>query len=160
MKNLHAYWRMDYVEVPQSEKSEGANPFLQIPQEDEGTSLLIFRSQLCYAALNKFPYNAGHAMVIPYRQVADIQDLTNDEYGDICRSVLGMQKILIDALHPHGFNIGYNLGAAAGAGIANHIHCHIVPRGNGDTNFMPVIRETKVLPLALKKMVARLRSFV
>jgi ATP adenylyltransferase len=98
-------------------------------------------------------------MVIPYRQVADLQDLTAEEYSDVCQSVLRMQKILIDALHPHGFNIGYNLGTAAGAGIANHIHCHIVPRWNGDTNFMPVIGRTKVLPQALEKMVARLRAF-
>ncbi|MDR2603067.1 MAG: HIT domain-containing protein, partial [Puniceicoccales bacterium] len=114
----------------------------------------------CYSALNKFPYNAGHAMIIPYRQVADIQDLTGEEYMDICRSVLKMQKILIDALKPDGFNIGYNLGAAAGAGIANHIHCHVVPRWEGDTNFMPVIGQTKVLPVALEKMVARLKTFI
>ncbi|MDR1433057.1 MAG: HIT domain-containing protein [Puniceicoccales bacterium] len=151
---------MDYVELPQDEKFSGRDPFLQIPNEDESTSLLVFRSKLCYAALNKFPYNAGHAMVIPYRQAADIQDLTGDEYEDVCQSVLRMQKILIDALHPQGFNIGYNLGGAAGAGIADHVHCHIVPRWNGDTNFMPVIVGTKVLPLALKKMVARLRSFI
>jgi ATP adenylyltransferase len=151
---------MDYVEVPQSEKSGDGNPFLEIPREDERTSLLVFRGRSCYAALNKFPYNAGHTMVIPYRQVADIQSLTEDEYADICTSVLRMQRILIDALHPHGFNIGYNLGVAAGAGIADHIHCHIVPRWHGDTNFMPVIGDTKVLPQALEKMVARLRTFV
>jgi ATP adenylyltransferase len=160
MKTLHAYWRMDYVEIPQSEKLKDVDPFLQIPNEDEATSLLVFRSKLCYAALNKFPYNAGHTLIIPYRQVADIQDLTADEYHDVCISVLHMQKILIGALHPHGFNIGYNLGSAAGAGIAEHIHCHIVPRWQGDTNFMPVIGDTKVLPQALEKMVARLRAFV
>lgn len=160
MKNLHAYWRMEYVEVHQSEKTKSRNPFLEIPKEDEATSLLVFRSKLCYSALNRFPYNAGHAMVIPYRQVADIQDLTKGEYVDICQSVLKMQKILIDALKPDGFNIGYNLGAAAGAGIANHIHCHVVPRWEGDTNFMPVIGETKVLPVALEKMVARLKTFI
>jgi ATP adenylyltransferase len=151
---------MDYVEIPQSEKLRNEDPFLKIPDEDEATSLLVFRSKFCYAALNKFPYNAGHAMVIPYGQVADIQELTPDEYGDVCQSVLRIQKILINALRPDGFNIGYNLGSAAGAGIANHVHCHVVPRWNGDTNFMPVIGETKVLPQALEKMVARLRTFV
>ncbi|MDR1414061.1 MAG: HIT domain-containing protein [Puniceicoccales bacterium] len=159
MQNLHAYWRMDYVEIPQAEKSKDDDPFLKIPSEDESTSLLIFRSELCYAALNKFPYNAGHSMVIPYRQVTDLQGLTAEEYTDMCQSILKMQQILANALRPHGFNIGYNLGSAAGAGIANHIHCHLVPRWHGDTNFMPVIGDTKVLPQALEKMVARLRSF-
>jgi ATP adenylyltransferase len=151
---------MDYVEVPQSKKTDGEDPFLKIPEEDEGTSLLIFRGKFCYAALNKFPYNAGHTMVIPYRQVADIQDLSADEYSDLCLCIRRMHKILIDALNPNGFNIGYNLGSAAGAGIANHLHCHIVPRWEGDTNFMPVIGNTKVLPQAMEKMVARLRTFV
>jgi ATP adenylyltransferase len=160
VKQLHAYWRVDYVETPRTEKSSQGNPFLQIPCEDEKDSLLIFRNEFCYAALNKFPYNAGHAMVIPYREVADIQWLTDEEYADFCRAVRRMQKILIDALHPQGFNIGYNLGEAAGAGIANHLHCHVVPRWNGDTNFMPVIGNVKVLPQALEKMVARLRAFV
>jgi ATP adenylyltransferase len=151
---------MEYVKVPQSEKTKNYNPFLEIPKMDESSSLLIFRSQFCYSALNKFPYNAGHSMVIPYRQVADIQNLTEEEYIDICQSVLRMQKILIDALKPDGFNIGYNLGIAAGAGIAHHVHCHVVPRWEGDTNFMPVIGQTKVLPQALEKMVARLRTFI
>jgi ATP adenylyltransferase len=159
MKNLHAYWRMDYVHVSQSEKIKDGNPFLQIPLEDESTSLLIFREKFCYATLNKFPYNAGHSMVIPYRQVADIQDLTAEEYGDLCVAILKMQRILTDAMHPDGFNIGYNLGAAAGAGIAQHLHCHIVPRWEGDTNFMPVIGETKVLSQELSRLVKHLRSF-
>jgi ATP adenylyltransferase len=150
---------VDYVNVPQGEKSRDENPFLRIPLEDEATSPLIFRGKFCYAALNKFPYNAGHSMVIPYRQVPDLQDLTDEECVDVCRSVLRMQKILIAALHPDGFNIGYNLGAAAGAGIAQHIHCHIVPRWAGDTNFMPVLGETKVLSQELSRLVKHLRSF-
>ncbi|MDR3144366.1 MAG: HIT domain-containing protein [Puniceicoccales bacterium] len=160
MKNLHAYWRMEYVEIPQSEKSSENDPFIHIPNESDASSLLIFKSELCYAALNKFPYNAGHAMVIPYRRVADIQDMDSDEYYDFCQCILKTQKVLSEALHPDGFNIGYNLGSAAGAGIASHVHCHVVPRWNGDTNFMPIIADTKVLPQALEKMVARLRTFV
>jgi ATP adenylyltransferase len=151
---------MEYVEVPQEAKRAADNPFVAIPKEDDSTSLLIFRSKWCYAALNKFPYNAGHSMIVPYREVDDLQKLTADEYGDIGRSVLRMQKILITALHPDGFNIGYNIGTAAGAGIAQHLHCHIVPRWHGDTNFMPVIGETKVLPQALETMLARLRELV
>jgi ATP adenylyltransferase len=150
---------MEYVEIPQEGKVADGDPFLRIPQEDEDESMLLFRSELCYAALNKFPYNAGHSMVIPYRQVDDIQKLTPEEYGDLCNSVLRMQRMLIEALNPDGFNIGYNVGSAAGAGIAMHLHCHIVPRWSGDTNFMPVIGDVKVLPQALKKMVSRLRAF-
>lgn len=160
VKNLHAYWRMDYVEVPQDKKTADKDPFLSVPFDDDENSLLIFRSDFCFAMLNKFPYNAGHAMVLPYRQVNDIQLLSLNEHDDLWKSIVKMQKILIDALHPDGFNIGFNIGSSAGAGIASHLHCHIVPRWNGDTNFMPVIADTKVLPQALQKMVARLRTFV
>ena len=151
---------MDYVEVPQEKKTADNDPFLNVPFDDSEDSLLVFRSDFCYGMLNKFPYNAGHAMVLPYRQVNDIQFLSSDEHDDLWKSIVKMQKILIEALHPDGFNIGFNIGSFAGAGIASHLHCHIVPRWNGDTNFMPVIADTKVLPQALQKMVARLRTFV
>ena len=159
VKNLHAYWRMEYVEIPQSQKSEKNDPFLNVAEDNDPSSLVIFKSDLCYAMLNKFPYNAGHAMVIPYRQVDDLQKLGEDEYTDMCKSVLRMQKILIDSMHPDGFNIGYNLGSVAGAGIPNHIHCHIVPRWDGDTNFMPIIANVKVLPQALEHLANKLRKF-
>ena len=159
VKNLHAYWRMEYVEIPQSQKSEKNDPFLNVADDDDPSSLVIFKSDFCYAILNKFPYNAGHAMVIPYRQVDDLQKLGEDEYADMCKSVRRMQKILIDSMHPDGFNIGYNLGSVAGAGIPNHIHCHIVPRWDGDTNFMPIIAVVKVLPQALEHLANKLRKF-
>lgn len=159
VKNLHAYWRMEYVEIPQSQKSEKNDPFLNVAEDNDPSSLVIFKSDLCYAMLNKFPYNAGHAMVIPYRQVDDLQKLGEDEYTDMCKSVRRMQKILIDSMHPDGFNIGYNLGSVAGAGIPNHIHCHIVPRWDGDTNFMPIIANVKVLPQALEHLANKLRKF-
>ena len=159
VKNLHAYWRMEYVEIPQSQKSEKNDPFLNVADDDDPSSLVIFKSDFCYAILNKFPYNAGHAMVIPYRQVDDLQKLGEDEYADMCKSVRRMQKILIDSMHPDGFNIGYNLGSVAGAGIPNHIHCHIVPRWDGDTNFMPIIAGVKVLPHALEHLANKLRKF-
>ena len=159
VKNLHAYWRMEYVEIPQSQKSEKNDHFLNVADDDDPSSLVIFKSDFCYAILNKFPYNAGHAMVIPYRQVDDLQKLGEDEYADMCKSVRRMQKILIDSMHPDGFNIGYNLGSVAGAGIPNHIHCHIVPRWDGDTNFMPIIAGVKVLPHALEHLASKLRKF-
>jgi ATP adenylyltransferase len=92
MKNLHVYWRIDYVEILQSEKSKDKDPFLEIPKEDQALSLLIFKNEFSYVALNKFPYDAGHSMVTPYHQVASVQELTQGEYLDICQSVLTIEK--------------------------------------------------------------------
>ena len=110
--------------------------------------------------LNSFPYNAGHLLAIPYRAVRRLNKLTDEERTDLFNLTAFAEDLLTKALNPEGFNIGMNLGSIAGAGIPNHLHVHIVPRWGGDTNFMPVIGETRVLPSALKDMWKRLRQFV
>jgi len=158
MQHLHAYWRMEYIEAPKGETF--GNPFAEMPRrgDDKATHILV-RARHTYVVLNRFPYNAGHLLVVPYREVAELADLTPEERIDFMDTLIAGQDILRRALKPDGFNIGFNLGAAAGAGIPKHLHAHIVPRWNGDTNFMPVLGETRVLPQSLDAMWARLREF-
>ncbi len=103
------------------------------------------RRRTCLTLLNIFPYNNGHLMVAPFKHVASLDDLLEDELLEIILSLQYWQRVLTEASHPDGYNIGLNLGHAAGAGLADHLHFHIVPRWNGDTNFMPVLTDTKVL---------------
>jgi len=151
MDNLYAFWRMEYIEAPREEKKPRGNPFVEIPKENnDRKNLVVERGKHCYIILNAFPYNAGHMMVIPYREAGDLSDLSVEERNDLMHLTVRAKEILQYTSAPHGFNIGYNLGSAAGAGIPQHLHCHIVPRWNGDTNFMPVIGKTRVLPQSLE----------
>jgi len=149
---------MPYIEAPRAEKERG-NPFVRIPQEDDAVNHLLWRGKQCFVVLNKFPYNAGHLLVAPYREVGELSALTPEERADLMEGIIVGQQILTGAIQPDGFNVGFNFGAAAGAGIPQHLHCHIVPRWNGDTNFMPVLGETKVLPESMDAMWRRLRQF-
>lgn len=154
---LHAYWRMEYVEVPQELK--GKNPFVELPKmENERESLVLFRGETGYLVLNRYPYNGGHLLALPYREVADIVDLTEDERVELFELIIKAKQILAHAIKPDAFNIGMNLGEQAGAGIPSHLHAHIVPRWNGDTNFMPVISGTRVLPTSLESLWERLKE--
>lgn len=156
MDHLHAYWRMDYIEAPR-EKS-GSKPFSTLPAlGDDATALILHRSALSYLILNRYPYNAGHLLAVPFRDVPDLTDLTTAERADLMEEIIHGKEILRAALKPDAFNIGFNLGTAAGGSIS-HLHAHIVPRWNGDTNFMPVLGQTRVLPQSLEAMYARLRS--
>jgi len=159
MDFLHSYWRMEYVETPKEEKEE-ANPFIRLPKENnDRKNLILIRGQFHYVIMNRYPYNAGHLMVIPYREVPDIDQLTEEELIEFMHLVIRSKKMLSQAIKPNGFNIGINLGADAGAGIPWHLHCHVVPRWKGDTNFMPVIGKTRVLPTALDALWERLKVF-
>ncbi|MDA0347001.1 MAG: HIT domain-containing protein [Verrucomicrobia bacterium] len=154
---LHAYWRMEYIETPEGLK--GKNPFVELPKiENERESLMLFRGNTCYLILNRFPYNAGHILVLPFREVGELENLTAEERTEFFDLIIRGKKILSTALKPDGFNIGMNLGSAAGAGIPVHLHAHIVPRWNGDTNFMPVLGQTRVLPTSLEAMWERLKE--
>ncbi len=121
-------------------------PFCRAPSQSDVDSLIIARGQLVYAVLNLFPYNSGHLMVVPYRHVADYTALTPEEYGELAAFTQLAMRSIRRASGAHGFNIGMNQGSVAGAGIAAHLHQHVVPRWGGDTNFMPIIARTRVLP--------------
>ncbi|MDE6576302.1 MAG: HIT domain-containing protein [Opitutales bacterium] len=158
MNYLHAYWRIPYIDTPQKAKG---NPFLEILNNpDERASLLLFRTSLSFVVLNRYPYNAGHLLVLPQREIGELSALSPEEQTDFFQTIIRSEQMLQKALTPDGINIGMNLGHAAGAGIPQHLHCHLVPRWDGDTNFMPVIADTKVLPIALEHMWEKLRTFL
>jgi ATP adenylyltransferase len=158
MDNLHAYWRMDYVECP---KSNSDDPF-DCGEDSSGDvkRLILFRSKFSFAIMNKYPYNPGHLLVLPKRAISDIDELQESEGIDFFAAISRAEFVLKKALSPDGFNVGMNIGSAAGAGIPKHLHCHVVPRWNGDTNFMPVVANTKVLAQSQRTMFERLMAFV
>lgn len=158
MEALHAPWRIEYILAPK-EKSTGGSIFTRIAQSsDDEANYVIARERTCFAVLNSYPYTGGHLMVAPYKQVPDFYDLTDDEMTDLLRLLRRCQAALTKVMKPDGFNIGANLGRAAGAGIVEHLHIHLVPRWNGDTNFMAVVANTSVVPEALRDVAAKLRT--
>ena len=118
--------------------------------------LIVRTEALVYATLNLYPYNNGHLLILPYRHVSDLTELTTEEANALMALLIESRRILQAALAPEAFNAGLNLGAAGGAGVPNHLHFHLVPRWSGDTNFMPVVGDTKVMPETLDQTKARL----
>ena len=158
MESLHAPWRIQYILAPKAPPSD-VSLFTYIGQSsDDVAHNIIARDRTCYAVLNNYPYNGGHLMVVPYKQVADFSELTDEEMLDLMKLMRRCLAALKQVMKPDGFNIGVNLGKVAGAGIAEHLHLHVVPRWNGDTNFMPVIAGTTVVPQALQELAAQLRE--
>ena len=158
MDYLHAYWRMAYIEAP---KRRSERHFTELPAlGDDRAAGIVHRSRHSYLMLNLYPYNAGHLLAIPFREVPDLEDLSDDERMDLWEEIRLGTRLVRKALSPDGVNIGFNLGAAAGGSLAAHLHAHIVPRWTGDNNFMPVIADTKVLPQAMDAMWERLTSVV
>jgi ATP adenylyltransferase len=158
MEHLHAPWRIEYILAPKSGPGE-VSVFTRIAQSnDDEKNLVLARAKTCYALLNSYPYTGGHLMIVPYKQVPDFEGLTDDELADLLKLTRKCQNALKTVMRPDGFNMGVNLGKVAGAGIVEHLHIHVVPRWNGDTNFMPVLANTSVLPEALKDVAARLRA--
>lgn len=123
----------------------------------EGQQLIVYEGQLAYVILNKFPYNAGHLMVVPHRHVAQLALLETSELTEMAVLTQLSERVLSEAYSPQGINVGMNLGRPAGAGIVDHLHIHLVPRWNGDTNFMTVVGDVRVLPEELPQTAARLR---
>lgn len=126
-------------------------PFCDAPQRSNADGLIVHRGDTSYVVMNLYPYNAGHVLVCPYRHVADYTDLTDAERDEIAYLTQVAMRVIRDVSGAHGFNIGMNQGSQAGAGIAAHLHQHVVPRWGGDTNFMPVIGQTKVMPQLLEE---------
>jgi ATP adenylyltransferase len=158
MENLHAPWRIEYILAPKPVLTEDTLFSVIARSNDDEANLVVARDRTCYALLNRYPYNGGHLLVAPYKQVSDLDALTVSELTDLMVLVRRCQHALKELMHPDGFNIGINLGRVAGAGIADHLHFHIVPRWNGDTNFMPVLANTSVVPQALGELAAQLRE--
>jgi ATP adenylyltransferase len=157
MESLHAPWRIEYILSPKPELKEGL--FARIAQSsDDEANYIIARDRTCFALLNLYPYVGGHLMTVPYKEVADLNGLTDEELADLWKLTRRCVNALTQLMKPDGFNIGINLGKSAGAGIAEHLHIHVVPRWSGDTNFMPVIANTTVLPQTLSELAAKLRA--
>jgi ATP adenylyltransferase len=129
------------------------------PEEDEA-NLVVARGEFAFVILNLYPYNTGHLMVAPYRHVGELDDLSHEEVGEIWSWTRRSVAAHRNTSQPHGFNIGINLGEVAGAGVPGHFHLHVVPRWGGDTNFMPVLGDTKVLPELLSETYARLKPLL
>jgi ATP adenylyltransferase len=158
MEPLHAPWRIAYIRGPKPTPGS-AQLFKRIAESsDDIGNYVVARERTCYALLNSYPYNGGHLMVVPYKAVPDMDTLTDEELLGLMKLTRRCQHALTSIMKPDGFNIGVNIGSAAGAGIAEHLHIHIVPRWNGDTNFMPVTAGTTVLPEALADVAERLRT--
>ncbi len=157
MQHLWAPWRMKYIEHPRPETSPGCI-FCDKPGAGEDReNLILFQGSLCFVLMNLFPYNNGHLLVVPRRHTADLTGLLPEEQSELMALICASARILADVYNPDGCNMGMNLGRVAGAGIAEHLHAHLVPRWNGDTNFMPVLAETRVLPESLFDSYDRLR---
>jgi len=157
MDHLWAPWRLAYVAAPKEKPTppaSGEECFLcrgvsgKTPEEDR-VNLLVHRTELSVVVLNRFPYNNGHLLIAPKAHKGQLDELTPDELLDLQLVLRKMQAILQKRMNPDGFNIGLNLGRAAGAGLPGHLHWHIVPRWNGDTNFMPVFSDTRVISQSL-----------
>jgi ATP adenylyltransferase len=158
METLHAPWRIEYILGPKKLSSD-VSLFTQIARsQDDESNYVVGRTHHGFAVLNTYPYNCGHVLIIPYKQIADLDDLSEEENLDLIKLLQKTKRAIQSTMSPDGFNVGLNLGSAAGAGIGEHLHWHIIPRWNGDTNFMPAIGQTSVLPEALSETAKKLRA--
>lgn len=148
---------MEYIEAPRYPAAM-KKPFTELPAlGDDRAALIVHRSANSYLVLNRFPYNPGHLLAVPFREVIELEELSPGERADLFEEVLVGKRILTRALKPDGFNVGLNLGAASGGSIP-HLHAHVVPRWQGDNNFMPVLAQTRLLPQSLEATWERLHE--
>jgi len=151
---LWAPWRIEYIVGPK----DGVCFFCAKAESDDESNHVIVRGRTAFVLLNTFPYNSGHVLVAPYRHVADLSDLTEDELTELMSLVIQAKDVMTRTMQPQGFNIGFNIGESAGAGVADHVHGHIVPRWVGDTNFMSVLGNARVVPQSLDDTASMLRA--
>jgi ATP adenylyltransferase len=147
VKQLWAPWRLEYIES--ADEQEGC-VFCRARDGDDEKSLVVHRGKRAFVVLNKYPYASGHLMVAPNRHEGEFGDLEADEALEVHQLAAAGLAALAETMRPQGFNVGWNLGGIAGAGVVDHVHLHVVPRWAGDTNFMPVLADVKVLPEALE----------
>ncbi len=155
-KPLWAPWRIEYILSPKSVECFLCNRENKNGSEDE--FMVLHRGERAFVILNAYPYNPGHLLISPYKHIGDISDISKKTLYEISDLTVKTKNILSEIMDPSGFNIGYNLGVSAGAGLEEHLHLHIVPRWNGDNNFMPVIGKTRIMPQALKETASIIRG--
>lgn len=160
MERIWAPWRLEYVAAGCDKKSDGCLFCNKFSSKDDQRNFVVKRSENAFIMLNIFPYNNGHLMIAPARHVADIEELSKAEKEEMFDLLVEAKVMLKSVLNPDGFNIGINCGDIAGAGIADHIHIHIVPRWKGDTNFMPVLSDTRVIPQSLNSLYEKLMEYL
>jgi len=154
LDRLWSPWRLEYI--LRADREPGCI-FCKESQPAESAALVVFEGRACYVILNLYPYNNGHLMVVPRRHVGSLAALTPEEMTEAGVLTQRCERALTEAYQPHGFNIGVNLGKSAGAGVLDHVHVHVVPRWSGDTNFMTVVGDMRVLPESLGASAERLR---
>jgi diadenosine tetraphosphate (Ap4A) HIT family hydrolase len=160
MDRLWAGWRSTYIEEVTSDDAPDGDVFTRILESGlpDAEAHIVWRGELTFAILNRYPYISGHVLVMPYREVGDLEGLTPQEHAELWTAVTDCVRAIKAAYRPHGLNIGVNLGAAAGAGIPSHLHVHVMPRWDADSNFMTSVAETRVLPEALPDTWRKLRD--
>jgi len=156
MERIWAPWRGDYVTG--AKNPEGCFFCRKGQPGDDAARHILFRGRDCFVLLNRYPYNSGHLMIAPYRHTADFAGLSPREAAELLKLAQDSVRVLEERVKPQGFNLGFNLGRSAGAGVADHLHLHVVPRWDGDTNFMPVLGATRVMPQSLEEVYGLLRS--
>ncbi|MFQ5712792.1 MAG: HIT domain-containing protein [Candidatus Scalinduaceae bacterium] len=156
MENIWAPWRKEFI---LSKKEENCFFCTAIKDNQDRKNLVLYRGKECFCILNKYPYNSGHLMVAPKMHKDDLSKLSDSEMLELLTLTRDVKDILTKKLKPEGFNLGINFGKVAGAGVEDHIHLHLVPRWKGDTNFMPVIAETKVIPQSLEDLYLELKNY-
>ncbi len=155
MKQIWAPWRMEYIQM---EKPEGCILCQKPGQDNDAANYILYRGDKNFVIMNSYPYNTGHLMIVPYRHIASLEELAGEELHEHFDIVSRSIRVLRQVFSPGGFILGINIGKAAGAGMEDHIHTHIVPRWEGDTNFMPVIADIRVVPEALAETYKKLKG--
>jgi ATP adenylyltransferase len=164
MKRMWSPWRSAYIQTfkdpPKKRKSKKSIFICALEEHNDDKHFIVHRGKYCFVILNLYPYNSGHVMIVPYKQTGRFDELSQQELNEVMK----LSRICINALDaemkPEGFNFGANLGRASGAGVTGHIHFHIVPRWNGDTNFMPVLGDTKVISEDMRTTMVKLRKAI
>jgi ATP adenylyltransferase len=155
---IWAPWRLEYVKDAAKDNEDECIFCAKPAAEDDEANLIVHRGERCFVILNLFPYTNGHLMVAPYKHIAGLQDLDADTVAELMALAQSSMRQLEKAYSPHGYNVGFNQGRIAGAGFENHIHMHVVPRWGGDTNFMPVLADTRVMPQTPQQSYEALRG--
>lgn len=161
MERLWSPWRSQYMDTFKDGRRRRRKRSIFTEawrSRDDDKHLIVWRGERCFVIMNRYPYNSGHLMIVPYRQTGDLQDLTPEELGEMMSTVQRAIRAVNLVMHPHAYNFGANLGKVGGAGVDNHVHFHLVPRWNGDTNFMPVLSGTKVISEDMRKTLKKLQK--